>query len=139
MKPLQLIIASTPTLAVYHLKGPVFIEHKSAFVPNSDPLIEPMLKGLDSIPWLKLARRVHGMRTKGKRLRLTVFTHSAEVIEAGAYLQSLDELPEDLPSATQGLWQQLRKYDVLWRKLEPDDAKALQQWALTTHQYTKSQ
>lgn len=131
MKPLQLIVASTPDLAVYHLKGPVFIEHKSAFVPNNDALIEAMLKGLDSIPWLLLARRVHGLRTKGKRLRLTVYTPSASLIEAGAYLQSLEELPVNLRSTTQELWQQLRKYDVLWRKREPEDVQNLQQWAET--------
>lgn len=130
MRTLRLTIASTPTHAIYQLQGPSWLEHKRSF-ESEDSMLDALIAGLKAIPWLKLARKQHGIRTSGKLLRLTVRTHDAVLIEAGTYLRTLEALPTDLPAQTQELWRLLRKYDVHFHKLGNAEAKPLQQWAET--------
>jgi hypothetical protein len=130
MRKLRLTITSTPTHAIYFLQGPAFVEHRRRF-ESADPLIEALVAGLNAIPWLKLARRQHGLRTSGKFLRLTVRTHDADLISAASYLNTLEELPKDLPAQTQELWRLLKKYEVHFHKLRTEEVLGLQQWAET--------
>lgn len=130
MRTLRLTVASTATRAIYHLQGPSWLTHRRSF-ESQDPTIDALVAGLNSIPWLKLARREHGIKTSGKLLPLMVFTHDAALIEAGAYLRSLECPPKDLPTETQHLWSLLQKYDLLWRKLDTEDVQGLNQWAET--------
>lgn len=130
MRTLRLTIASTPTHAIYQMQGPSWLEHKRSF-ESEDPMLDAMIAGLKAIPWLKLARRRHGIKTSGKLLRLTVRTHDAALIEAGAYLKSIEDVPKDLSAQTQELWRLLQKYDLYFHKLGTDEVTPLQQWAET--------
>lgn len=132
MRHLRLTIASTPTQAIYQLQGPSWLEHKGTFETSGESLIEALIAGLNAIPWLKLARRQHGIRTSGKLLRLTVRTPDAALIEAGAYLRTLEDPPNDLSAQTQELWKLLQKYDLHFHKLGSAEVHSLQQWGTTS-------
>jgi hypothetical protein len=131
MRLLQLTVSSSEDIGIYHLIGGKSLTHKAASLYPDSPALHATIAGLSKIPWLSWVRRIHGGKSRHKRLKLMFYSDNPELIESMHYLESLKDAA-DLPEQAQELHSLLQRFEVLrWTRLDEQKTRALRQWAET--------